>query len=146
MTERDFDRMTEEAFDDALRRALTARPEPELPTDLAARAVHRATAPSRAVYRPAAFWRAISSLAACLLIVGLLSVGAWRWYRSSAGTDTGTTYASDTSSLLSTVDTTSSQNATLLLVGGAVLVLSLGLVTLDRMLSGDESSGAPVWA
>lgn len=146
MTDRDFNRTTDEEFDAALRRAMTARPEPELPADLADQAVRRATAaPSRALYRPAAFWRAVSSLAACVLIVGLLSVGAWRWYRSSSGTDTGTTYMSDTSSSLSTTDTTSSQNATLLLIGGAVLVLSLGLVTLDRMLSGDESAGAPVF-
>lgn len=146
MTDRDFDRTTDEAFDAALRRAMTARPEPELPTDLAARAVGRATAaPSRTFYRPAAFWRGVSSVASCLLIVGLLSVGAWRWYRSSAGSDTSVTYATDTSSSLGAADTTSSQNATLLLVGGAVLVLSLGLVTLDRMLSGDDGAGTPVF-
>jgi hypothetical protein len=137
----------DEELDASLRRALAARPEPELPADLAARAVRRASLSSRTLYRPAAFWRTVSSLAACLLIVGLLSFGAWRWYRSSSSSsDTSQTYATDTSTTsLSAADTTSSQNAALLLVAGAVLVLSLGLVTLDRMLSGDDAAGASVF-
>src|SRR4051794_5950954 len=132
----------DDELDAALRRAMTARPEPDLPVDLAARAIRRATAPTRAVYRPVALWRTVSSLAACLVIAGLLTFGAWRWYQSASSFTTSETSDVTTTSV-SSADTTSSQNATLLLVGGAVLVLALGLVTLDKLLSTDESVGAP---
>jgi TRAP-type C4-dicarboxylate transport system permease small subunit len=123
-------------FDDLLRRAMMSRPEASVAPNLAGRAIARATAPAVLPMR-ASRWRFLSSLAASLLIVGVLSYGGWRWYQSASTSDDTSTYTTDTSTT-SSIDVISTHNATLLLLGGGVFIVALAMLTLDRLLVSDD--------
>jgi hypothetical protein len=123
-------------FDDLLRRAMTSRPEATIAPDLAGRAIARAKVASALPLRTSR-WRLLSSLAALLLIVGVLSFGGWRWYQSASISDDSSINTADTSTV-STVDVISTRNATLLLLGGGVFIVALAMLTLDRLLVSDD--------
>jgi hypothetical protein len=141
-------------FDDLLRTAMLARPQPAAPADLALRAIALATAdktvrltdyPSR-LLRPR-LWAQIASIAATLLIVALLAGAARHMWTdgdiaaiASAGTadsastsDDSTAADSDSSASTSGSASVSSTTSTIAVVLVAeLLVLGVVLLSLSR--------------
>jgi hypothetical protein len=137
-------------FDELLRGAMQARPEPAVPLDLAARAMKMARVEDRTKVLDHArllarqrWWAQISGLAAAVLIVAMLAGAAHRmWSRGDIAaltggdsSDTSTSIATDTDSTgaTSTATSTSSTTNTIAIVFVAeLLVLAVVLMSISR--------------
>lgn len=118
----------QDAFDAKLREAMAARPELPVTKNLASRAIARGSVPTLDAAR------LFSAVAAFLLICGLFATAAWKFYVYLASSE-----SSETASTVDVNDILSSRNATMLLVGGAVFVLALGFVMLEKLFSRDDA-------
>ncbi len=137
-------------FDQLLRIAMQARPEPAAPPDLAARAMKLARTEDRThaveLARQLArqrWWAQASGLAAAVLIVAMLAGAAHRmWSRgdiasltTSDSTDTSTSVASDTDSTTSisaSTSTSSTTNTIAIVFVAEILVLAVVLMSISR--------------